>query len=903
MTGARLYRLLLRLYPRPFRDRFGDDMAECVGARLADARRSGGGRALAAAWARTAADLVHTAALERAAALAALLAERRRARDFPPTDPAPGTAEMLPSVLRDLRYAWRGMRQRPGFTAVVLATLALGVGANVAIFSVVNGVLLRPLPYEDPDRVVRISNDASGGTISEPEFADYRREATALGRVAAYAVSRTYVAGEPGAEQVAVARVSDGFFGVLGVAPRLGRAFAPDEERRGAPDVIVLGHALWQRRFGGDPRVVGRDVRIGARPFTVVGVMPPSFEYPARDVAAWVPLRLNYDSLWTRNNHYLTLVARLAPDASVERAETELRALGRRFARDFPESYPKGSAPVPVVASVREALVGRTRPYLLALVGAVGFVLLIACVNVANLFLARGEMRRREVAVRAAIGAPRRRLARQALTESALHAVVGGALGLALAWLGVRGLVALAPDALPRIGDVRVDGAALLFATLVAGATGALFGIVPALRGTRAEAAETLRQSGGARAPMQGRALARVRGALVVAEVGLAVVTLCGAGLMLRSLQSLGRVDLGFAPEGALTARVALPAAAYPTARRVQFYRDLEARLRAIPGVRAAGAIADLPIADPQNGWSIHLDGRQFATIGEAPYAAPEQVTPGAFRAMGIELVRGRTFTDADREGAPGVVVVNEAMAKQLWPGRDAIGRTLKMFSDDAEWATVVGVVRDVRSRGFLDDAPATMYFPHAQAARTAYVAPATMSLVVRTAGDPAAVAGAVRAAVRALDRDAPVMRVLPLADVVNESIAGRRFTTRLLAGFAAVALALAGIGIYGLMSYDVSQRTYEIGVRRALGAQSSQILRLTMSRGARLAAAGLVGGVAGALVVTRLLGAVLVDVKPTDPLTLGGVALVLGAVAAVACYLPARRAGRVSPVEAIRAD
>jgi putative ABC transport system permease protein len=881
-------RALLHLYPRAFRERFGDDMADVARDRARGSRR---------AWIRTLGSILANAPAEWLI--------RRPVVDPPPkqqqsTSNSRGE-DVIDSLVHDIRYAFRGMIRRPGFTAVILATLTLGIGANVGIFSVVEGVLLRPLVYHKPEGIIRIAHLEPFTTVSEPEFADYKRGARGLSQVAAVQRASGALTGTQEPERIEAARVSDGFFNVLGVSPRLGRWFTTDEDKSGGPPVVILSHGLWQRRFGGDASIVGKPIVLNGAPRTVVGVMPPGFDYPSPEVSIWVPLRLNFDSLWTRNNHYLTLIARLAPGVTVAKANAELNAMARQFVRDYPDTYGVETKLVAEVTPIRDVYVGATRPYLLALIGAVGFVLLIACVNVANLLLARGESRRKELAIRTALGASRKRVVRQVLTESAAYALIGGLLGLGLAVVGGRALLALAPSNIPRLDEVRIDLPVLWFTALLSIATGLLFGAIPAFRGAKADVHDTLKQGG--KTSTVGYGMRSARSLLVASEVALAVVTFTGAGLMVRSLWNLQAIDLGFTPERVLTMDVRLPERAYPAERSVQFYRDLTIRLAAVPGVEAASAVGDLPITEGFSNWSILIDGMGMRSVGDAPSAMPQQVTPDYFKALGIPLVRGRVFTDADRDGAPLVAVVNETMAKKLWPGKDAIGGTVKMLSPDAPWATVVGIVKDVRSEGYVSDVPPTMYFPHAQSAASAYYAPTSMSLVIKTTGNPTAVAGAAQAAIRAMEPSAPISRVLPMDRVVSQSIANRTFTTLLLASFAGLALVLAGIGIYGVIAYTISQRTFEIGLRMALGASRGVVLTETMAHGMRMAVVGLIFGIAGATATSGLLSTLLVGVKPIDAATLSAAAFGLIVVAALASYIPARRATAVDPVTAIRAE
>ncbi|HEX5438623.1 MAG TPA: ABC transporter permease [Gemmatimonadaceae bacterium] len=893
--SERCYHLLLRLYPRSFRDRFGHEMVDFHRDRLR-AECARGWRGVIAVWLGALLDAAATAPLERANALTRWIDARRHLTGASTTHHLEDD-EMLWSLRQDVRYALRGMRREPAFTAVVLATLALGIGANVSIFTIVNGVMFRPLPFYTPERIVEIAQSAPTTSISEPEFMDYRRDARAFTQIAAFATTAASLTGGQEPERVDVARVSDGFFPILSVPPRIGRAFTADDDVRGHPPVAEISYGLWQWRFGGDPGVIGRTIHLDGQATTVIGVLPKRFDYPSPRIDVWVPLRLDPAKLWTRNNHYLRLIGRLALRATVAGASAELNTMDRRWMRDYPDIYFPEHPLSATVTPIADTIYGATRPYLVALLGAVGFVLLIACVNVANLLLARGESRRKELAIRAALGASRRRLVRQALTESGLFALFGGALGLLLAWGGTRVLLAIAPSSTPRLDEVHIDVSVLAFAAAVSLATGLLFGLVPALRGSRGDSADPLKE--GTRAPAPASGAQRTGRVLVVAEVALAVVMLFGAGLMVRSLWTLQAVDLGFDPLNVLTMQISLPPKAYPNA--VQFFQELTTRVRAMPGVRTAAVAGWLPMDGDGGRWSIMVDGRVLKTISEAPSPEPEQVSPGYFEAMGMQIVRGRAFTDADRADAPMVAVVNEAMARELWPGEDPIGHTIKMFGDKAPWVTVVGLVKDSRSEGIRADVPPTMFFPYAQAGTSAYYTPLTMSLVVRTTDDPFAVAGAVRAAVHALDRNVPISSMQSMGQIVANSIADRHFSTMLLSAFAALALLLAGIGIYGVIAYGVSQRTYEIGLRMALGAQRGSVMALVMAQGLRLTLAGLAIGIVGALVVARALRSLLVGVPPMDLPTLGVVSLVLAGIALLACALPARRAMAVAPTEALR--
>ena len=902
--SERVYRALLRLYPRALRDEFGDAMNEFFRDRMARARLDPNPLSRLHVWLRVALDLARNAVPSHLDAVRHALRAHRQHRLAPITAPSLNASRredhVFSSILQDIRFAMRGMQRAPAFTLTVLVTLAIGIGASVAVFSVVNGVLLKPLPYPEPHRIVRVEHTDPYGTVSEPEFVDYKRETRALSLLAGYVTGNATLAssnGEP--ERVRVTSVSEDFFSTLGSRMWLGRSFTAEENRRGGPFAVVMSHGLWQRRYGADSSIIGKTIVMNNRPRTVVGVLPPGVEFPAPDIGLWAPLRLNYDTLWTRNNHYLELIGRLAPGASVEQARVQIAELARRFGRDFPDVYDPARPLLTRVATLSNAIVADTRPYIVTLFVAVTFVLLIACANVANLMLSRGESRRREVAIRTAMGASRFRVVRQALTESLLFAVVGGAAGLSIAVAIVNASRATLPASVPRAGDIAVDVGVLLFALGITLITGVLCGVVPAFRVAQDDASDTLKEGGRSAGSARGRG--RVRRSLVVAEIALAVVTLSGAGLMLRSLWNMQSIDLGFEPEHVLAVQIA---PAVPEDNRAsQLYERILERVRAIPDVVHAGAVQDLPITDGNSMWSILVDGAQQTSVANEPAAMPQKVTHGYFDAMRIPVLRGRTFTADDRVDAPLVAVINETMARKLWPGRDAIGGTVKLLNETLPWVTVVGVVKDVRSSGFLTDPPPTMYFPQTQAGRSAWYVPSTMWLIVRTNADPRAVAGQIRSIVREIDAAAPIARVQTMNEAVAASVAPRRFTTLLLLGFAVVAMILAGLGIYSVIGYSVSQRRAEMGIRMALGASRSKVVGQVLGEGIRTGAVGSVVGLVIAFATTRLLRALVVGVSPTDALTLGSVSGSLMLVAIAAAYIPARRASRVDPVQAIRAD
>ena len=879
MKADRLIRALIRFYPAAFRERYGSAMLAFHHERLREGRL---------AWPRIVIDHLVSATAEQ---LRALRDRRRAVR----SDTDAGRSSML---RQDIRYALRGLTRQPMFAAFVIATIGLGVGANAAIFSVVNGVLLRPLPYPDADRVVSFGHTAPSWLASAPEFFDYKRDVRSFESLAAYTTTEGNLSTPEEPERVAVAVVSPEFFAVLGLRPMLGRTFAPGEDVVTPATVLVLSYGLWQRRFAGDSAIVGKTIQFGGTPRTVVGVMPRYFDYPASRTDVWLPMaRFKPDSLGDRSNHYLAMVGRLRAGVPLERAVNEASTVARTMTRDFSASYDPSAPLVPVIARVRDGLVGATRPYLWTLFGAVGFVLLIVCANVANLLLARGEGRRKEMAVRTALGATRGRILAQLLTEAAVLAVAGGGLGLALAWSGTRALVAAAPPTIPRLAQIELDWVVLAYAACTSTMAGILFGLVPAARAARQAPADTLKAGGRTSHQIASR---RMRRALVVTEVALAVVMLTGAGMLLRSLANLQRADLGFEPRGVFTAKVSPSPNVYDEQRAVVFYAQLLERVRAIPGVRSAGAAGWLPVVEFGGLWGLLAEGQSYDRLPQGPMAVPQQVTDGYFAAMGLSVIAGRAFTSDDRPHGPYTAIVSTSLARLLWSDADPIGKRFRL-GGGSTFVTVVGVVNDIRARGFDDTPEPTMYFPYPQTRETAYFMPRSMSLVVRTAGDPLAIANQVKAIVRSLDATIPVSNVRAMEQVVETSVANRRFSTTLLATFAGLALLLAAIGIYGVISYGVSERRFEIGVRMALGAERSTVLASVLGDGVRMAMIGIALGVAGAAGITRALRSLLVGVPVVDAVTLGVVAAGLVVVAGLASLVPARRATAISAMEVLR--
>jgi putative ABC transport system permease protein len=807
----------------------------------------------------------------------------------------------METLLQDVRYGARMLRKNPGFTAVAVVALALGIGANTAIFSVVNAVLLRPLAFPEPDRLVTLAENnlrrgVDHSSVSYPNFADWREQNASFESAAASMESdfNTSIGDQP--ERVQAAIVSASLFHVLGVEPVLGRGFTDEEDRPGAGPVVVLGYGFWQQRFGGDPGVIGRSIPVEGLNVTIVGVMPAGFRFPVgtTPVPMLAPLSfLSADMQGQRGAHFLSVVARLRPGVTLEQARADMDAIGQRLAAQYPDSNTDTSV---TVTLLHERLVTDVRPALLVLLGAVGFVLLIACANVANLLLVRSTARRKEIAIRAALGAGRWRVVRALLTESTLLACLGGALGLLLAIWGTDVLISVGPTGLVRVDEISVDGRVLGFTVAVSLVTGIVFGLLPALHASRIDLSEALKEGGANRVAS---ARDRVRSALVVTEVALSVVLLIGAGLMVRSFARLLDVDPGFRPDHVVTAQLTLPDATYTEPQQVAaFYDRVLDRLRQIPGVQSAGAVTTLPLDGSRISVSYEVEG-QPTPPGLQQSAGFDAVSPGYFRTLGIPILTGRDFTDQDRADGRPVIIVNEAMARRCWPGQDPIGKRITsgitMDDGDPPVREVVGVVGDVRHNSLSSEARAAYYIPFAQ------VPMGMATLAVRTAAEPAAVTSAMRAAVRDVDSNQPLYNARVMEQVVAESVATPRFYATLLGIFGAVALVLAAVGIYGVMAYSVTQRTHEIGVRIALGAQPLQVLRLVVGHGLALALVGVGIGLAAAFALTRLMSSMLFGVSATDPLTFGGLAALLVGVALLACYVPARRASRVDPMVALR--
>ncbi len=807
----------------------------------------------------------------------------------------------MSALIQDLHYALRQLRKSPGFTAVTVITLALGIGANTAIFSVVNAVLLRPLPYKDDGRLVVILNKGRN-PVAPANFIDWRSQSQSFSQMGAAEYWTPNLTGTDNPEKLWALHVTPDIFPMLGVQPLLGRMFLPEEQEAGKEHEVVLSYSLWQSHFAGNPEIIGRSVALSGETYNVVGVMPRDFKFApfwATKAQLWVPLALG-PRLTDRGGSSLRVFARLKPGVTLEQAQAEMAGITGRLEREFP-----GTNQDMQVVSLREKVVGNIRPALLVLLGAVGFVLLIACANVSHMLLARAAARREEIALRTALGAGRWDVFRQLLTESLMLALMGGSAGLLLAVWGVRVLLAISPAAIPRVETVGVDGLVLLFALAISLLTGLAFGMAPAWRATAVNLSDALKE--GKRGSSEGLRRNRLRGLLVGSEFALAVVLLAGAGLMVRTFLALQNVDAGFDPHGVLSMVVGVAGTEQASGGHTgNFYQEVLRKVGAVPGVQSVSGINHLPLAGDEWGFPFHIEGRPPEPPGKDLVATYRVVFPGYFRTMRIPILHGRDVTDADNLRAPGVVVINDYLARRYWPGEDAIGKRIT-FDDPARnpsWLTVVGVTKNTAQSNWTSPPEEEVFLPYLQN-RDYLNAPsppfAYLTLVVRTGLDPAALAPAIRGAIHSLDANTPLSEIQTMDHVVAEANGQSRFYLILLGAFAAVALVLAGVGIYGVMSYSVSRRTHEIGVRMALGARGRDVLRLVVFQGIIQALAGVAVGLAGALALSQLMAGLLFGTRPTDPATFAAVVLVLSAVAVAASYIPARRAAKVDPMVALR--
>jgi putative ABC transport system permease protein len=809
----------------------------------------------------------------------------------------------MESWMQDLRYGARMLLRSPGFAAVAILTLALGIGANTAIFSVIEAVLLRPLAYQNPDRLVLINHDYPKlnlkASVSAPGYAHYRDHAGSFSSVAALTGWNANLTGAGEPERIQANTVTANFFATLGVQPARGRLFQADEDQPGRNHVVVLSDGLWHRRFGGDPSLLNQTITLNGEAYTILGIMPPGFEFGrelGRQVDLWAPIAFTPDQLDPRNltNEYLVVLARLKPGVSLMQARAEMDTIATNLRRQYMPGMDRSAWGL-TLQPLRELVIGDIGPALMILGAAVAFVLLIACANVANLLLARAAVREKEVATRTALGASRGRVVRQLLTESMLLSVLGGGVGWALAFWGVRLLSTLEDLGIPRAYEIRLDGIVLAFTLGISLLTGILFGLVPALQSSRCDLHEALKEGG---RTGTGGIRHRMRDLLVVAETALALVLLIGSGLLIKSFVRVQQVSPGFHPDHVLAMQVSLPAFKYKEAGQIDtFYRQALESIRRLPGVQSAGATSILPMSGQNSSGSFRIEGRAVQTGEVIPHGDRWSVTEGYFQAMQIPLVRGRTFTAQDTAEAPGVAIIDETMARKYWPREDPLGQriTFEGTADKPRWREIVGIVGHVKHKGLEGESRVQYYLPHRQRPLGA------MALVVRGASDPASMATPVRKALRELDADLPVFRVTTMDQLVADSSAQRRFSTLLIALFSALALVLAVVGLYGIMTYAVVQRSHEIGVRMALGAQQSNVLAMIVRQGMTLTAAGLVIGLGSAWGLTRLMSNLLFEVTATDPWVFAVLSMVLAGVALLALIIPARRAARVDPLIALR--
>ena len=806
------------------------------------------------------------------------------------------------TLWQDLRYSFRMLWKDKAFAAVAILTLALGIGANTAIFTVVDATLLRPLPYRDPDRLVHLwETDAQQQQFAEreasyPDYLDWKEQNRVFDGVAGYSRRSFTLTGRDTPDLLRGAAVTDGFFQVLGVQPVAGRSFAAGEDRPGAELLVMLGHDIWRRRFNSDPRIVGQPLTLNGASYRVVGVLPANFQFaPANEADVWVPLNPNEQQLSRRFMHWLKVVARLKPGVSVEQAEADMDNIARRIAEAHADSHTGTSVRV---VGLHEQIVGNLKPILYVLLGTVCFVLLIACANVANLLLARSAARQKEIAIRAALGAGQGRLLRQLLTESTVLALAGGVAGALLASWGVDLLVARLPEAqlisMPYLRGLSLNPNVLVFTSVISLVTGVVFGLAPALQSTKLSLQDSLKEGGRTSSAATHQ---RLRSLFVISEIALALLLLVGAGLVLKSFVRLLEVRPGFNPDNLLTMRVPLPATKYPEdGNLVAFHRELLGRLETLPGVEGVATVSVIPLTGGNTSRFI-AEGRPAPPPGAELHANIRDITPNYFEVMDVPLLRGRPFSEQDTADSPTVVIVNQTFANRLFPGEDAVGKRLLLPSVQTPPIEIVGVVADEKVTTLDAATTPVVYGPFLQDPDR------TLSLVVRTSADPNGVIGAVRGQIQSLDPNLPVYDIRTMQQVIDRSpsIFLRRYPAFLIGTFAAVALVLAVIGIYGVISYTVTQRTHEIGLRMALGAQPGDVLRMVLGQGLKLVLLGLAAGLAAAFALTRLMSSLLFGVSATDPVTFVGISLLLTAVAFLACYVPARRATKVDPMVALR--
>lgn len=802
---------------------------------------------------------------------------------------------------QDLRYGLRTLRKNPGFTAVAVVALALGIGANSAIFSVVNTVLLRPLPYKDADRLMMVWEDASKrgfprDTPAPANYIDWRDQNQVFTGMAAISDLSCNLTGTGEPERIEGRRVSASLFPLLGVEPKLGRVFTAEEDQPGHAGVVIISHRLWQRRFSSDLNIIGKPLTLNGVTVTVVGVMPAEFQFPTRDDELWIPIAFSATEAARRQSHFLEVFARLKDGVTLQQAQAEMSTIAARLQQQYPQSNTEVGA---VVVPLHEQLVGDIKPALFLLLGAVGIVLLIACANVANLLLARAAIRQKEIALRVAMGASRSRLIRQFLTESILLGAIGGGLGLLLSVVGIRLLTAFIPPNIPQIKAISLDARVLIFTVFISLLTGLIFGLIPAIQSSMFNPNEVLKEGG--RNSASGNRGNRVRALLIIAEVAVSLILLIGAGLLINSFLRLRNIDPGFRTANLLTMRIVLPDQKYrQQAQRSAFYSDLLQRIQSVPGVKSAAVTTNLPLYKQGNSIGIRIEGRPIPPPGQELIVATRIISSKYFETMGISLLRGRQFEAQDTDTAPAAVVISEVMARHYWPNEDPLGKRISAGRPESEkdWMRIIGIAKDVHQFDLIAEPKPQMYLPYQQAD---FFAP--RDLVIKTEVAPLSLTATVRRTVWEVDKDQPVSNVRTMDEIATESIARERFSMLLLAIFAGLALLLAAVGIYGVMSYWVTQRRSEIGIRMALGAQKGNVLRLMVGQGLKLVLVGVVLGLAGAFVLTRLMASLLFGIGATDPATFVSISLLLVGVAFLASYLPAHRATKVDPVVALRSE
>lgn len=881
----RLYSLVMLAYPRLFRQENAQEMIETVGARAKEKGTCNGRFGMMRFWTK-----------ELSAAFKTGIRLRFAGTGVPRTSPS----QLIAEARYDLRFASRSLMRSPVFTLTAALTIALGIGATTVIFSFVNGILLSPLPYEDPAGLVMLRTfNGSGTSISEPEFLAFRTEARSLESVAAvHNTSLTLQLDEP--RRITAMEATHELFPMLGVPPLIGRFFTSEEELPGTARVTVLSHRLWQEMYGGEPGVIGQSLVLDDESFEIVGVMPAGFHFPTPEYALWTPYKIDPTNPDQWNNHYLGGYARLKDGIDLATARAEISAMGDRFVAEHPEYLEKlgFSSDLQLLF---ETVVGGTRTPLLVLLGAVGFLLLIGCTNVANLLLARGESRKQEIAVRSALGASRSRVVKQLMMESMLLSVFGGCFGLVLAPWGIRTLRTAALNTIPRVDNITLDPRVTIFAVGVTLATGLLFGILPAITGSRSDLQTHLKEGG--RTLSGSRRGNFTRRVLVACEVALSVVLVIGAGIMLRSLANLQGTDAGFRTDDVLTMRISLPDGGRDKdPENIAFYEQLVEQVEAMPGATSAGVVGRLPLFQGIGTWSIQVEGQEVATIGEAPFAELQQVTPGYFETMDLQILEGRFLERADDSGTRPVAMVNEAFAHIHWPEGNVPGRRFKLFSSRLPWIEVVGIVKNERHNSLAGSVRPKMYIPHAQATASAYRANTTMNLVVYGDGVER-LARPIRTLVNGMRGSVPVYHVQTMEDVKSASMVDRSYPTLLLTVFGLLALFLASIGIYGLVAFQVNQGRHDIGIHMALGAPASSVRRRILGGGLIPVLIGIGAGLAGSAALSRLLTGMLHEVSPIDPPVYLGVPMILVLAAGTASLVPALRATRVDPVEVLRAE